>query len=216
LTFPDASRLALANLWRTKLRSILTTLGVIIGIGALVSMVSFGVGLQKNVTDQLREHDLFTSLEVTPSDLDIEAVMSGDIASFLEPRDEDAPILDDAALEVIRAIEGVEYAYPEIRFPVKVRLGEREAQTTLQALPAVMGTHKPFSELPYGKFFDDDHALCAVIGQGLLKDLGIRLDVPAERLRLLLVGSGDRRRLLGPRSVEDHERGDDRADAAPR
>ncbi len=117
MTFLDASHLALANLWRTKLRTFLTTLGVIIGIGALVSMVSFGVGLQKNVTDELRKHDLFTSIEVTPSDLNLDAVMSGDIASILEPRDEDAPVLDAAAVETIRAIPGVEYAYPEISFP---------------------------------------------------------------------------------------------------
>jgi putative ABC transport system permease protein len=143
-------------------------------------MVSFGVGMQKNVTDQLRQHDLFTSLQVTPSDLDIEAAMSGDLGSILEPRAPDAPVLDAAALEAIRAIPGVEYAYPEIRFPVRVILGEREAQTSLQALPAIMGTHKPFSDLPYGAFFDDDHARAAVIDQRLLKDLGLRLDVPVE------------------------------------
>lgn len=180
MTFLDASQLALANLRRTKLRTILTTLGVIIGIGALVSMVSFGVGMQKNVTDELREHGLFTSLQVTSTELDIEAAMSGDFGSVLEPRDPDAPVLDGAAVEAIRAIPGVEYAYPEIRFPVEVRLGERVAQTTLQALPAVMGTHKPFSDLPFGAFFEDDHALATVIDQRLLRDLGLRLDVPAE------------------------------------
>jgi putative ABC transport system permease protein len=180
VTFLDASQLALANLWRTRLRTILTTLGVIIGIGALVSMVSFGVGMQKNVTDQLREHDLFRSLQVTPSELDVEAVMSGDLGSILEPRDPDAPVLDGAAVATIRAIPGVDYAYPEIRFPVEVRLGEREAQTSLQALPAVMGTHTPFDDLPYGAFFDDDRALEAVVDQRLLKDLGLRLDVPVE------------------------------------
>ena len=180
MTFVDASQLALANLWRTRLRTILTTLGVIIGIGALVSMVSFGVGVQKNVTDQLREHDLFRSLQVTPSEFDIEAVMSGDLGSILKPRAAGAPVLDDAAVEEIRAIPGVDYAYPEIRFPVEVRLGEREAQTSLQALPAIMGTHKPFSDLPHGAFFGDDHALAAVIDQRLLRDLGIRLDVPVD------------------------------------
>jgi putative ABC transport system permease protein len=180
VTFLDAAQLALANLWRTRLRTILTTLGVIIGIGALVSMVSFGVGMQKNVTDQLREHDLFRSLQVTPSELDIDAVMSGDLGSILEPREPGAPVLDDSAVESIRAIPGVDYAYPEIRFPVEVVMGEREAQTSLQALPAAMGTHTPFDDLPHGSFFEDDHALEAVIDQRLLRDLGLRLDAPVE------------------------------------
>ena len=39
--------LGFANLWRTKLRTSLTVLGVIIGIGALSSMVSFGTGVEK-------------------------------------------------------------------------------------------------------------------------------------------------------------------------
>ena len=54
MTPPDLWRLSLENLWRTKLRSVLTTLGVVIGIGALVSMVSFGVGMQENVTSEFR------------------------------------------------------------------------------------------------------------------------------------------------------------------
>jgi len=45
--------LGLANLRRTGLRTFLTILGVIIGIGALTSMVSFGTGMQKNVTDAI-------------------------------------------------------------------------------------------------------------------------------------------------------------------
>jgi putative ABC transport system permease protein len=175
--------MALANLWRTKLRTILTTLGVIIGIGALVSMVSFGVGLQKNVTDELRKHDLFTSLEVTPPDLDLDAVMAGDVASIVEPRDEDAPVLDDSAIDSVRAIPGVEYAYPEIRFPVEVRLGERTAQAHLQALPAAMRGYAPFDDLPYGEFFEDDHALEAVVGHRLIRELGLRLDIPVESPR---------------------------------
>ncbi|MHC4509234.1 MAG: ABC transporter permease, partial [Planctomycetota bacterium] len=39
------------NLWKKKLRTFLTTCGVMIGIGALVSMFAFGKGIQKNVTD---------------------------------------------------------------------------------------------------------------------------------------------------------------------
>ena len=43
----DMISLGFANLWRNRLRSFLTVLGVIIGIAALTSMVSFGTGMQK-------------------------------------------------------------------------------------------------------------------------------------------------------------------------
>ena len=180
MKFPDIYQLATANLWRTRLRTTLTTLGVVIGIAALVSMVSFGVGIQKNVTDELRRNDLFTTIEVTPVNVDIEGIMSGDVSSLVEPRDGEAPALDDSAVAAIRAIEGVEIAFPEVRFPVTVRLGDHEAQTSLQALPAGMGRYAPFDELPHGRFFGSDTARAAVLSERLLAELGIRLDVPEE------------------------------------
>ncbi|MFH1501418.1 MAG: ABC transporter permease [Candidatus Eisenbacteria bacterium] len=176
MKFADIYRLANANLWRTKLRTILTTLGVVVGIGALVSMVAFGVGMQKNVTDEIKRNDLFTTLEVTPGNLDLERVMSGDVASVMEPRDEDAPVLDDAAVEAISALPGVQVAFPEVRFPVTVRFGDREAQTNLQALPAAMGRYKPFDELPDGRFFESDDERSVVLSRNVLRDMGLDLD----------------------------------------
>ena len=40
------------NLWKKKLRTFLTTSGVVIGVGALVCMLAFGQGIQTNITDQ--------------------------------------------------------------------------------------------------------------------------------------------------------------------
>jgi uncharacterized membrane protein len=45
MKFQDLVSLGFSNLWKTKLRTVLTTLGVVIGIGALTSMVSFGTGM---------------------------------------------------------------------------------------------------------------------------------------------------------------------------
>ncbi len=178
MKFVDVYRLANANLWRTKLRTVLTTLGVVVGIGALVSMVSFGVGIQKNVTDEVRRNDLFTTLEVTPASLDLDRVMSGDVTSVMEERDADAPRLDDAAVREISALPGVELAFPEVRFPVKILLNGRETRTTVQGLPAAMGRYRPFDELPYGRFFESDDEQSIVVSPSLLQDLGLRLDEP--------------------------------------
>ena len=50
----DMAALGLENLGRTRFRTALTVLGVVIGIGALTSMVSFGTGMQKNITEVFR------------------------------------------------------------------------------------------------------------------------------------------------------------------
>ena len=93
----DQLQLGLANLWRTKLRTVLTTLGVMIGIGALVSMVSFGTGMQKNITQTFKENDLFTSMQVTPKKIDIEQAMSGNVEGLVESLQEDTPPLNESA-----------------------------------------------------------------------------------------------------------------------
>jgi hypothetical protein len=119
----DLTGMAFSNLWRTKLRTVLTTLGVIIGIGALVSMVSFGTGLQKNVTSVFKENDLFTSLYVSPQKIDPDHVLNGDLEQVAGYLVKGPPSLNDSALINIRAIPSVEIAFPEIRFPAKIRFG---------------------------------------------------------------------------------------------
>jgi len=178
VTFGDVFSLSQANLWRTRLRTFLTTLGVVIGIGALVSMVSFGSGMQRNVTETFREHDLFRTIEVLPGGDGLERTAGGDLESIRDVRP-----LDDDALESIRALDGVEIAFPEVRFPVAVRLDGEEAKTTLQAMPAAMGTSKPFDDLPYGAFFSSDDAPAVVVSQRVLGELGIAIEGEAEARR---------------------------------
>lgn len=170
MTPPDLWRLSLENLWRTKLRSVLTTLGVVIGIGALVSMVSFGIGMQENVTREFRENDLFTSMQVLPAKIDVGEIMAG---GFEPP--ETVKALNDSAVEAIRALPAVELAFPEIRFPVTVRMMGKEARTSLQAVPAAMGRYKPFSEIPHGSFYEGDADSVVVLTGRLLNELGFRL-----------------------------------------
>ncbi len=47
--------MALRSLWRNKSRSILTMLGVIIGVGSVILLVAIGNGLKKYVTDQFQQ-----------------------------------------------------------------------------------------------------------------------------------------------------------------
>jgi putative ABC transport system permease protein len=171
VTLSDVWHLSLENLWRTKLRSVLTTVGVVIGIGALVSMVSFGVGMQENVTREFRENDLFTSMQVLPAPVDLEKVMSGNLEL-----PESTRALGDSAVQAIRALPGVVLAFPDVSFPVTVRLLGREARTTLQALPASLGEFPPFDELSYGRFYGEDADSSVVLTARVLKDLGLRLN----------------------------------------
>jgi putative ABC transport system permease protein len=57
--------MAWKNLYSKKLRSILTIFGVVIGIGAIFFLLSFGLGLQKLVTDQVIGDQSVKSIDIT-------------------------------------------------------------------------------------------------------------------------------------------------------
>ena len=48
-----ALALALRALWRNKTRAMLTALGVIIGVAAVIAMVAIGTGAQQRIAEQL-------------------------------------------------------------------------------------------------------------------------------------------------------------------
>jgi len=52
MKFLESIRIAMRALAANKLRSILTMLGIIIGVGAVIALMSIGRGVQKYVTDQ--------------------------------------------------------------------------------------------------------------------------------------------------------------------
>jgi putative ABC transport system permease protein len=171
----ELTSIALGNLWRTKLRTLLTTIGVIIGIGALVSMISFGTGTQKNVTAAFYENDLFTSMFVTLRDIDINDALSGNIQAMTKTIDKPPPPLNDSTLKLFQVIPGVESAFPEIRIPAKLKFLQKTTELQVRALPAQMGKHKPFNDLLSGQFFSNDSASGIVLTPDILKKLNIKL-----------------------------------------
>jgi putative ABC transport system permease protein len=165
------------NLWKKKLRTFLTTFGVVIGIGALVSMFAFGKGMQKNLTDTFNELELFNYIGVYTH--------SGRHRSAYDPDDPDArtpetrqeagrqrPVLDDNFLLSLAKVEGVEWALPEIRFPALIRLSDEEEFSLVQVLPADI-CQAGFVKLRAGKFYTSDDENSLIISDSLLRRLKV-------------------------------------------
>src|ERR1700752_3977456 len=64
MPFFDLLRLSLRNLREAKLRAGLTTMGVIVGVAVIVTMISFGLGLQGNTVARFKALDLFNEVTV--------------------------------------------------------------------------------------------------------------------------------------------------------
>jgi len=170
-----------SNLRKKKLRTFLTTFGVVIGIGALVSMFSFGKGVQKNVTDSFKEMGLFNYIAVysasNRSRIE-QAHMDPDdqhdqILNEQVPDSTDNPILDDEFLQEVRKMKGVETAFPEIRFPALIKFRGKEQFSIIQVMSADV-CQSELMKLRTGKAYVDDAENSLVITDSLLRRMNIK------------------------------------------
>ncbi len=66
----EAWRMAATSLWNRKLRSLLTILGVVIGVGSVIAVVSLGAAFEESITSQFDDID-DRSIFVTASQEDV-------------------------------------------------------------------------------------------------------------------------------------------------
>ncbi len=201
MNLPDMTIMGFSNLWRTRLRSTLTILGVVIGIGALTSMVSFGTGMQKNLTDAFTKNDLFTSMNVTPKDLNIDEMMSGDLSGIGDMLDEKPKPLTDSILQAIREMEGVMLAFPDESFAGKLKFNSEELSKNMQPLPAAAGAFYPYNDLLAGEIYPHDSSESVVIRWETLRDLGLIVEFPDLDYTLSREDSLKGTRIISPDSI---------------
>jgi ABC-type lipoprotein release transport system permease subunit len=176
--FLDILHLALRNLRQAKLRATLTTMGVIVGVAVIVTMVSFGLGLQGNMLARFKALDLFSEIRVFGRSLGSMASAGADRRSRNEagerrPRTDKSPtrILDDNAIAEIAKIPGVAYVEPNISFSAYVRVNNR-VLTALVGGAAVPNASTRFQEYVGGKMISSPDAQEAVVTERFARDFG--------------------------------------------
>ncbi|MBN1972338.1 MAG: ABC transporter permease [Sedimentisphaerales bacterium] len=179
MRFTDYIETSFSNLWKMKLRTFLTTFGVVIGIGALVSMFAFGKGVQKNITDTFNELGLLNYISVYPRSNRYRSPTipdDPDAPGYVPPvenKSEKARLLDEDFVKELSSLEGVEAAFPEIRFPAMVRFDDKENFEMVQALPAKI-CNSGFLKLREGSFYNSDDEYSILISDSLLRRMGIK------------------------------------------
>ncbi len=120
-------QMAAAALRTNRLRTALTALGVIIGVGAVVTMMAIGAGAQARVAEQIRS--LGSNLIIVLSG----SITSGGVrlgsGSLLT-------ITEDDARAIQRDVRSVEVAAPTMRGGVQVVFGNSNWSTALQGVTA--------------------------------------------------------------------------------
>ena len=164
MTLREILFLSAGNLWRQKLRASLTIAGVVIAIASFVAMLSFGIGMQKQISEEFEKLGLFTTMQVYPGK-DMGVSEGGDSLA--------RPLLNDEGIDLLSSLPGVRLAYPMTSFDVEVTHRDTSFKSEVIPLPASAFSMKYFTMDLAGETFPDDSSRHAVVTQDLLETLGI-------------------------------------------
>lgn len=191
MSFVDILHLALRNLRQAKLRFFLTTMGVIVGVAVIVTMVSFGLGLQQNMLSRFRALDLFNEIRVFGKNVFSMAVAGVDPklkrdenpgerrGGGFRPDKSPTRILDDAALAEIASIPGVAYIEPDIGFTTFVRANGRVVPLAVNGV-SVPNSSSRFKNFLAGQMISSSDADEVVIDEVSAETFGF--DKPADAI----------------------------------
>ncbi|MCG8462426.1 MAG: ABC transporter permease, partial [Holophagales bacterium] len=167
MTGRDVLRMAADNLAAHKLRSALTLLGVVFGVGAVIAMLAIGAGAEAQALQSISRlglHNVVVRAKVLAAD-EAEEVRAKSVGVSLR----DAEAIRDA-------VPGVERVTPVVAIdPWSVLSDERTAESA-----RVLGVPGDYPEvvsiqLSEGRFLDArdvmDHAQVAVIGDEIRREL---------------------------------------------
>jgi ABC-type lipoprotein release transport system permease subunit len=193
MSFTDIVALAWRNLRQAKLRTSLTVIGVVVGVAAIITMVSFGIGLRQNIIGQaLGRLDVFTAMTVFGADTNDMLALSGGRTALDDDEDAEeesagqqgaaspngSPTpssmparsrrrLDDDALAEISKLDGVSFAVPIVNFPGFVRFNDRTRQSW--AVGARAGDDPRLRNLLAGRGFNTEDADEVVVKESFLE-----------------------------------------------
>lgn len=120
MKFLDLLRMSSSNLWKRKVRTILTVLGVVIGVASIVVMISLGLGLSRSLMEQYESYGSLRQVTVQES-------WSSDGTE--EKR------LDDKLVKEILTLDHVESVYPVLQMSALAKYGSYEGYLQLRAMP---------------------------------------------------------------------------------
>ena len=181
MSFFDILQLALRNLRQARLRAMLTTLGVIVGVAVIVTMVSFGLGLQRNMLERFGALDLFSEISVFGRSLTNLATAGLTQQSRdengnrrgprLRPEHQATRILDDAAVAEIEKIPGVAYVQPNVNIWLYMRANGK-VRNESGAGASVPNSAARFKDMVAGQMISSATADEAVVTEAFIEDFG--------------------------------------------
>ena len=114
MKFSDLLLMSISNLWKRKLRTVLTVLGVVIGITSIVVMVALGNGLKESMLENITSYSSITQIEVS----------SGRSWNASSSSQTEEMLLNDELINNLKSMEHVTDVYPQLSVSVIAKSGK--------------------------------------------------------------------------------------------
>jgi putative ABC transport system permease protein len=156
----DYLKLALRNIWHRRLRSLLTVIGILIGVAAVVALISLGQGLQQAIGEEFERFG-YNVITLFPGD------MRGFRGGFVPPSVE-------LNVEVIKEIEGVEAVAEMLNKSAYVKIKELEGFLPVVGISQEMEGFLGGRGLKEGRMFVNDEEKSVILGSDIADDLKVK------------------------------------------
>ncbi len=153
MRFIDIIRMAVGNLRRNKMRTALTVTGVVVGIGAIVFLVSLGFGLQELMVTKVANLDALTVITVRPGN-------------------DEATIISKGTLDKFRALGEVSEVSPILSYPAQIENNGSSGETVVYGVEPKMFTLEDI-KVDYGAKTLTEGSNEAIVSAASLKALNL-------------------------------------------
>jgi putative ABC transport system permease protein len=178
----EAIRVAFQSLWANKLRSVLTLLGVVIGVAAVIAVVTFVSGINDYVAQKIFNlgADIFLIFKVSPIAIDVDKYLEGEKRKDLTIEDYEAVREGCRHCELVGASTRNESGH--------VKYGEQSISDTLvRGITPGMATILDI-DLTAGRMLNDtdveNRSAVVVIGNDIVEHLMPGIDPLGKEVRL--------------------------------
>ncbi|WP_295160737.1 ABC transporter permease [Selenomonas sp. AE3005] len=178
MLFRESFQMALTSLYANKMRSLLTMLGIIIGVGAVIALVSVGMGVRSNVTNSIAS--LGSNMLIVSPGSSNRGGVRGAAGSMQTLKFDDAKAIKDK-------IKNIDYVSPSVSSSYQVVYGNNNWKTSVQGVTPEFMSIRALT-IGYGSFVSTDDMnkrnRVAVIGTTVASNLFAKENPVGKNIRI--------------------------------
>jgi putative ABC transport system permease protein len=178
MLFSESFQMALTSLYANKMRSLLTMLGIIIGVAAVIALVSVGMGVRSNVTNSIAS--LGSNMLIISPGSSNRGGVRGAAGSMQTLKYDDAKAIKDK-------IKNIHYVSPSVSSSYHVVYGNNNWKTSVQGVTPEFMSIRALT-IGYGSFVSTDDMnkrnRVAVIGTTVASNLFAKENPVGKNIRI--------------------------------